>query len=139
MRLPPLGTVPHVPNASAKMDEASPPHLDRALIFRGRNRFELFCATCHGLRGDGKSKVAEKMVLRPPPSLLTASIRSYPAERVYRVIANGYGLMQSYAPMLTVRERWAVATYLQVLQRSQAIPLIALPSDMRKEAEAWLR
>src|SRR5689334_16669070 len=29
--------------------------LDRRLLERGRDRFSVYCATCHGVRGDGRS------------------------------------------------------------------------------------
>lgn len=40
------------------------------LLARGRHSFDIYCATCHGLLGDGESAVAKKMPLRPPPSLI---------------------------------------------------------------------
>lgn len=115
-----------------------PVNVDRALLERGRNRYQVFCAPCHGLRGDSRSQVAENMTLRPPPVLVEPPIRGYPAGRVYRAIREGYGFMRSYAAELSVRDRWAVVAYIQALQLSQRVALEELPESLRKEAGSWL-
>jgi mono/diheme cytochrome c family protein len=110
----------------------------RAVMQRGRDRFDLFCAACHGLRGDGASPVALNMDLRRPPSLLIPPVTSFPPGRLYQVITEGYGLMPSYAAVLPVRDRWATVAYLAALQRSQSVRLDDLPADMRTRAEKVL-
>jgi hypothetical protein len=57
---------------------------------------------------------------------------------VYAVIAEGYGLMRSYAPELPVRDRWAVVAYLEALELAQGIALDALPPSIQEEARRWL-
>jgi mono/diheme cytochrome c family protein len=113
--------------------------MDRALLERGRSRFEITCAACHGLLGDGDTEVARKMKLVAPPSLLADPIRSFPPGRVYAVVRHGYGLMPSYARQLDLRDRWAVVAYLRALQLSQSTPLAELPPELRRRAEEALR
>jgi mono/diheme cytochrome c family protein len=117
----------------------SPISVDGALLARGRDRFELFCAACHGLRGDGISEVARHMELRKPPSLITDEVRAFPPGRVFQVISLGYGLMPSYAAELPVADRWATVAYLGALQLSQAAELATLPPGVRAAAERSLR
>ena len=105
--------------------------VDRPLLERGRNRFEVFCAACHGLRGDGRSPVAHNMDLRKPPSLLEPPVTTFSPGRLFQVVSLGYGLMPSYASELSVRDRWAAIAYLGALQFSQAAPLASLPDDLR--------
>jgi mono/diheme cytochrome c family protein len=119
--------------------EAIPVPVDVALLQRGQNRFRIFCATCHGPLGDGSSEVAENMKLRKPPSLHEARLVNYPPGRMYRVMAEGYGLMPAYADELTVTDRWAVVAFIGALQMSQDVALIELPASVRQEAQAWLR
>jgi mono/diheme cytochrome c family protein len=120
--------------------EDVPLPLTRDLLRAGRDRYETFCAACHGLRGDGASIVAENMDLRRPPAIAGAAARSLPVGRVYRVIGHGYGLMRSYAEDLgTPEERWSVVAYLLALQESHGVPLDALPPEVRAEAERQLR
>jgi mono/diheme cytochrome c family protein len=149
MRKPPVGTVAidaltGPPELLSGMRgqayiEAIPVPIDVALLQRGRNRFRIFCATCHGPLGDGASEVAENMKLRKPPSLHEARLVNYPPGRMYRVIAEGYGLMPAYPDELGVTDRWAVVAFIGALQMSQDVALLELPAGLRQEAQAWLR
>ena len=132
---PPVGTVAwHAP--AAPPAEPAP---TRASIMRGADRFHRFCAPCHGALGDGNSPIARDMLLRPPPSLHTALVVGYPDERIYETIASGYGMMPPYGAVVPPEDRWAIVHYVRVLERSQAMPLAALPADHQEEARAWLR
>lgn len=149
MRQPPPGTVPIDeplgPPAlvSGVVDNAYvaaiPVPVTRARLERGRDRFELFCATCHGLQGDGRSVVAHNMELRPPPSLVDEPVRSFPPGRLFEVMSEGYGLMPSYASALSVDERWSVVAYLRALELSAHAELAKLPPAVRAQAEEALR
>jgi len=78
------------------------------------------------------------MQLRQPPSLLEPRIRQLPVGRIYQAIADGYGLMPSYARQLTLDERWAVTAYVRALQLRDGIALGDLPSDVQAEASRAL-
>ncbi len=110
----------------------------RELIDRGRLRFEIFCAPCHGIVGDGQSMVSMNMQLRRPPALTSDPIRGYPPGRVFQVISEGYGLMRPYADSLTVEERWAVVWYLRALQLRSGVPLDRLPLALQARAKTEL-
>ena len=142
MRVPPANTIPRervVGNLAlttgtddqGKILTAIPVKLTHELLSRGQAKFNIYCAICHGLAGDGKSLVASQMALRPPPSLHERA--SQPVGHTYEVIANGYGLMPSYAADLTVEDRWAVVAYVRALQRSQAAKLSDAPAPVRAE------
>jgi mono/diheme cytochrome c family protein len=132
MRVPPSNTVPHGERATPA------PVVDRALVTRGRERFEIYCAACHGRLGDGRSEVARNMELRKPPPLVASPVREFPDERLFKVISNGYGLMPSYAAELPAPDRWAVVAYVRALQLSQSVRLDTLPKTLRDVAEKAL-
>jgi mono/diheme cytochrome c family protein len=142
MRRPPAGAVSRedVVGSEALLEGTSggndvtefPVPVTRELMAEGRREFDVVCAACHGLRGDGVSVVATKMQLRAPPSLLNADIRSFPPGRIFRVITTGYGLMMSFRAELSVRERWAVVVYVEALQLSQSVHVVSLPPDDRR-------
>lgn len=147
MRTPPGGTVPRggEPGGGAAGGAEGgaesggfPIPVTLELLELGRKHFDITCAACHGVAGDGASAVAMKMQLRRPPSLHQAEIRGYSLERHYRVITEGYGLMPSYASLLSWEERWAVVAYLQALQLSQRAVVGELPEPVRGEVEALL-
>ena len=146
MRQPPAGTVPRERPLEGPEAEASatalgaeqdvtalPVPITRALLDRGRNRFDIYCATCHGLVGDGDSVVADKMALRVPPSLHTPHARGLTVGALYRVITQGYGVMPSYRAELPLADRWAVVAYVQALQRSQNARLADVPDAERRQ------
>lgn len=150
MRTPPAGTIPRDAvvgrpelteglTAAGVDADAIPVTVDRALLERGHTRFEIFCATCHGLTGDGVSAVAHNMALRRPPPIIAPPVTEFPPGRVFRVISAGYGLMPGYANVLDVRDRWATVAYLRALTLSQTARLDQLPPSVRAQAREALR
>lgn len=110
-----------------------PVPVTRALLDRGRRRYAVVCATCHGIAGDGDSAVARNMQRRRPPSLHEPRIIALPPGAVYRVIVAGYGLMPSYETLLSPEDRWAVIAYVRTLELSWTAQLDALPPAMRDD------
>ncbi|MHB1844196.1 MAG: c-type cytochrome [Deltaproteobacteria bacterium] len=145
MRVPPAGTLsreafvgpPEV--AEGGVDggfvERIPLPVTLELVALGQRRFDITCAACHGLLGDGVSVVAGKMALRPPPSLLSDQVRRLPDGAVFRVIGEGYGLMPPYAASIPVGERWAVVAYVRALELSQSAPLALAPAREQRRLE----
>lgn len=105
----------------------SPPTVTRELVARGRRSFETLCAACHGVRGDGRSVVSTKMLLRPPPSLLEPRIRGLSDEQIEEVIARGYGLMPPFAYALDEDDRFATVAYVRALEIAQGVNVAVLP------------
>jgi mono/diheme cytochrome c family protein len=137
MRRPPEGTVPYQKSLEPAVArglgpdgrpvQAIPVAVDAKLLARGRTRFDVHCAVCHGVLGDGESQVALNMSLRRPPSLHL--YRDVTDGYLFGVVSNGFGLMPSYAAELSVEDRWAVVAYVRALQLSQNAPLELLPPD----------
>lgn len=146
MRPVPAGTVPRErlaalrgPHAGSRPDGGGylteiPVPLTPALMARGQQRYDVVCATCHGLLGDGQSPVARNMALRPPPSL--HDYREKPVGYLFEVVSDGFGLMPGYAAELPLEERWAVVAYVRALQRSQHAPLEQAPAEERGRLES---
>lgn len=128
MQRPPPNTIP----TDDDRDDPEPP-MSRDLFELGRTSFDVTCATCHGVTGDGDSVVATKMERRRPPSLHEARVRALSRARVVDVVTEGYGLMPSFADVLTRRERWAVAAYVQALQLGRRAPVSELPIAVQRE------
>lgn len=144
MRTPPANTIPRErtvgrPELTTGADKkgnrvtAIPVPVTRKLLETGRGKFNIHCAICHGLAGDGNSLVATQMSLRPPPSLHERA--SQPVGHTFEVITAGYGLMPGYAAELSIEERWAVVAYLRALQRSQDARLADAPPDARERLQ----
>jgi len=102
---------------------------------RGRQRFEIFCAPCHGLDGSGRGSVTAFGFSPPPPSFHTEDVYKQPLGFYYDVITNGRGRMFSYAYRLTPEDRWAVVAYIRALQLSQNTPAGDLSPDQRQQLD----
>jgi len=120
--------------AAMPSGDTLPVPVTRALLDRGRRRFAIACATCHGVAGDGDSPVARAMQRRRPPSLHEPRLVALGPAALYRVIALGYGLMPSYARLLAPDDRWAVVAYVRTLQLAWRVKLAALPPAVRDDA-----
>jgi mono/diheme cytochrome c family protein len=122
-------------SAPAAAPGLHPPAMTPALLDRGRNRFDIFCAPCHSIAGDGDGVVARRGFPHPP-SFHTDALRAASDEHFYAVITDGYGAMHSYATRVETADRLAIVAYIRALQLSQHAPLAALSEDERSRLEA---
>ena len=144
MRPPPPGTVSREEYLAARENvgtgltpaftfvEKIPIPVDQALLELGRRNFDVVCATCHGIAGDGRSMVALNMSLMAPPTFHSEKLRAKPDGYFFEVISNGFGAMPAQAWRFKPRERWAVVAYVRALQYSQHLPLAEAPADIRQ-------
>lgn len=112
-----------------------------ALMQRGQQRFAIFCATCHGLLGEGgetgltslragKRKEPDWVL---PASLLTAGVRDQPVGQIFDTITHGLRKMPVLGPQIPPQDRWAIILYLRALQRSQNAALDDVPENIRPQ------
>jgi hypothetical protein len=99
------------------------------LVGRGRERFGIYCAPCHGATGDGKGMVVckrdkvtdpcESRGFAPLPSYEDARVRQMPDGQLFATITHGVRNMPAYGPQLPVNDRWAIVAYVRALEISQ--------------------
>lgn len=109
--------------------------ITRDVLDRGRDRFRIYCAPCHGLTGDGDGIVVQRG-FNPPPSYNTDRLRQAPVGHFFDVMTNGFGAMPSYAVQIPVDDRWAIIAYIRALQLSQHAPAAQLPPDVQQALES---
>lgn len=135
MRMPVEGTVArgHLNEddwASRGIDEKGEPAVKFPAAYaatdasraRGKTRFAIYCAPCHGKDGDGKGPVNQsKGLILPPPSFHDARFKEMPNGKIFQAITNGVNNnnMPSYAVQIPEADRWAVVAYIRELQRSK--------------------
>jgi cytochrome c553 len=102
----------------APRPESLPVPLTQALLARGRERFDIYCAPCHGRVGNGEGMIAQRGFPHPP-SLHSDRLRSAPDSYFYDAISMGFGRMYSYASRVSPPDRWAIVAYIRALQLSQ--------------------
>lgn len=104
----------------------NPPSVTAELLERGRERFGIFCAPCHGLAGDGNGVIVAHG-FPTPPSYHIDRLLAAPAEHFYDVMTKGYGVMFSYADRVPPHDRWAIAAYIRALQLSRRTKVADVP------------
>ena len=104
----------------------------RAVLERGRARFNIYCSPCHDYTGSGRGMIVQRG-FPPPPSYHIERLRQAPAGHFFEVMTNGYGAMYSYAGRITPEDRWAIVAYIRALQLSQHATLDDVPAEERQQ------
>jgi hypothetical protein len=109
--------------------------VDRAVLERGRERFNIFCSPCHDRAGDGRGMIVQRG-FSPPPSFHEQRLRDAPSGHFFHVMTHGYGAMFSYASRVSPADRWAIVAYIRALQLSRHARLEdAAPEDRARLLE----
>lgn len=119
--------------------DALPVPVDRALILRGQQRFDIFCAPCHDRAGTGQGLVAKRGVKQgmiAPPDFHGTRVRTMPAGQIFDTITSGARAMPSYSKQIGLLDRWAVVAYVRVLQASHSAAIGQVPPDIA-EQKGW--
>jgi mono/diheme cytochrome c family protein len=116
-----------------------PVPVTEGLMERGRQRFEIYCAPCHGLNGTGRGMVARradelaelgKATWVPPASVHDETVRSRPVGQLFNTITYGVRNMPAYGPQIPTADRWAIVAYVRALQRAWHATLDDVPADV---------
>lgn len=117
--------------------EAFPFPLTPELLQRGRERYGIYCAVCHGQAGAGDGIVnARALRLQegtwtPPSNLHDQVVVERPVGHLFNTISNGIRNMPAYGSQIPERDRWAIVAYVRALQRSQRAPVDDVPAETR--------
>jgi mono/diheme cytochrome c family protein len=98
--------------------DINPLPVNEALLQRGRERFDIYCAPCHGRLGDGNGITKKIGDMPAVANLHDLRIVEMPDGEIFDTVTHGKGLMGAYGPLLSTRDRWAVIAYLRALQLS---------------------
>ena len=87
-----------------------------ALLDQGKLLYEINCKHCHGAKGAGDGKVADKY---PGVANLTGdAIKGVSEGHIFHVITYGKGLMGAHGSQVSEEERWKIARYVKQLQKN---------------------
>ena len=106
-------------------------NIDLKALEQGRERYQIFCAPCHGATGDGNG-ITKRYGMGATPSYHDDRLRNMPDGEIYNTITNGKNTMLPYADKLTPEERWKVVAYVRSLQRAQKGTVADLTDDAKK-------
>ena len=115
--------------------ELNPLPVTSQVLGRGRERFDIYCAPCHGKLGDGNGIVKKVVAAVTVGNLHDKRMVEMPDGELFSVVSKGKGLMQGYAAQIPVEDRWAVIAYLRALQLSR----LGSEADLSPELAAKLK
>jgi hypothetical protein len=109
---------------------------------RGQDRFNIYCTPCHDRVGTGQGRIVRRGYIQPPSFHTDLSrgfrlrkkevkLRDAPVGYFFEVITNGFGAMPSYRKQVPADDRWAIISYIRVLQLSQNARLDDIPAEER--------
>jgi hypothetical protein len=114
--------------------ERIPMPLTLAVVDRGRERYDIYCAPCHGIAGDGDGMIVKRGYKRPT-SYHDPRLRNERAGYFFDVMTRGFGQMPDYAAQITPKDRWAIVAYIRALQLSQHASVGDLTPDEKGRLE----
>jgi mono/diheme cytochrome c family protein len=126
MRLPVAGTVAQYKSpGNSKYNSGkdindnfieNPEFLTTDLLNRGEERFNIYCAICHGTQGDGKGSITKYKYPIPPTSFKQDWLIEKMDGYYFDVITHGIRIMPSYKHQIPVKDRWAIISYVRKIQ-----------------------
>lgn len=117
--------------APASSTAGNPYPITLSLLQRGRNRYDIYCAACHGLTGEGNGMVVQRGFPQPLSYLDPKLMHAADAD-LERSIRGGYGKMYPFGDRVDAHDRWAIVAYIRALQLSQRAPAERLdPQDLK--------
>jgi mono/diheme cytochrome c family protein len=128
-----------VPGAQQQATASSGPDIfpvpvTQQALERGRERFNIFCAVCHGQAGDGDGMIPRRG-FQKPPSFHEDRLQEGQAGagHFFDVITNGWGAMPSYSEVIPAEDRWKIIAYVRALQLSRRMNMNELPPEARSK------
>jgi len=123
-QLPAKGSIPRgftpyeYPNTTegyemAKANLKSPFSAEEVELAQGEQLFTIYCAICHGDKGDGKGNLVKREKFLGVPSYKDRDITE---GSTFHVITYGLNAMGSHANQLSQEERWQVTHYVMKLK-----------------------
>jgi hypothetical protein len=125
MLLPAVGTIPRnmIPYKYADINRdldhpgvelENPLIINQKVLLEGEYLYGIFCAQCHGIKGDGQGNLytSGKYVI-PPKALIDEEALEDTGGQIYHVISEGYGVMGQHASLILPEDRWKIVAYVE--------------------------
>jgi len=108
--------------------------VDKALLLRGQERFNIYCSVCHGYLGDGKGAVGVQYSPAAAdlnnPAFLVAGAPQTKDGYIFNIIRHGKPkpdgsggfTMPPYGHAMSEADSWAIVAYVRALQAARSAP-----------------
>jgi mono/diheme cytochrome c family protein len=97
----------------AKEELKNPMPITQENLDNGKKMFDLYCAICHGPKGDGQGTLVKREKFLGVPSYADRDITE---GSIYYTMMYGLNTMGSHASQTNEKERWQITMYVQKLR-----------------------
>ena len=104
----------------AGLELVNPVPVSPQVIAEGKAQYVIFCAMCHGERGDGKGYLfTSKRFPAQPTPLIGDLVKNKPDGEIFHVITLGTlsGLMGAHGSQISPENRWKIVHYVRELEK----------------------
>jgi mono/diheme cytochrome c family protein len=102
---------------SAGRELANPLENKVTNLERGEEVYRVFCASCHGVKGDGNGYLVSTGVYPyPVRTLVSDEMIKRPDGEIYHTITLGFGVMGAHGFMIRPEDRWKAIFHVRDLQ-----------------------
>jgi mono/diheme cytochrome c family protein len=115
--------------------ETNPLPVNEVLLARGHERFDIYCAPCHGKLGDGNGITKKIGDMPAVANLHDKRIVEMADGEIFNTITFGKNMMGAYGPFVPAQDRWAIVAYLRALQLSW----LGSTNDLSAQQQAALK
>jgi len=115
----PMGWVPYEYSYTnegyelAKTELLSSLEINEKNLSEGKELYNIYCAVCHGSKGDGQGILMTREKFLGIPSYADRDISE---GSIYHVLMYGKNLMGSHASQVNAEERWQISQYVMSLR-----------------------
>ncbi len=112
------------------------------LLERGKQRYDIYCAVCHGATGFGDGIINKRAELLAesgagsawitPSDYSSGDVPGRSVGHLYNTITNGLRTMPAYGSQIPTEDRWAIVAYVKALQRAGSGTIDDVPADQRE-------
>jgi len=100
---------------STNIVQINPFPITETFLARGQERFNIYCAPCHGHLADGNG-ITTKFGMNLIRNLVDEYAMKQPDGQIFQTITYGKGAMGQYGSVIDIPDRWAIIAYLRALQ-----------------------
>jgi mono/diheme cytochrome c family protein len=111
-----------------------PIDVNPAVLRQGQAKFNTYCSPCHSRVGDGRGIVGTRSGWIAS-SLVDQRAMDMADGYLYHVITAGVRSMPAYNTQISVADRWAIVSYVRVLQKAHNGTSEDVPADMKGRLE----
>ncbi len=109
-----------------------------AVMQRGRERYNIYCTPCHDQTGSGNGLIYQHGYQPPPTNLTRPETAALKDGQIFDIISHGKNgrNMPAYNHQIPEADRWAIVSWVRVLQRSQHATADDVPEQFKNSIQA---